>query len=140
MIKSKWKFIKTHMPLRFEGRCFDIVIIKFQKIYNIYAAVYYKIHNVYAEVIDIWLTLGSAIADPREYSVYPYLFCMRNSSLIFHATYPLCVVRRFTFVWINSKTLFREGDGCVISRCEHIASSFLPPFFNGRSKNDLVIQ
>ena len=73
----------------------------------------YKIYNVYTEVIDIWLTLGSAVADPQEYSVYPYLFCMRNSSLIFHATYPLSVVRRFTFVWINSKTLFRERDGCV---------------------------
>lgn len=47
-----------------------------------------------------------------EYRVYPHLFCMRNSSLIFHATYLVRVIRRFTFVWVNSELLYSERNRC----------------------------
>lgn len=59
-----------------------------------------------------------------EYRVYSRLFCMRNSSLIFHATYPVRVIRRFTFVWVNSDFILKE---IVVGRswCGCIASCFL---------------
>lgn len=67
-----------------------------------------------------------------EYQVYPHLFCMRNSTLIFHATYPVRVIRRFTFVWVNSDFILKEivvgrsWWGCIAS-C----------FSNGRSEKIL---
>lgn len=66
-----------------------------------------------------------------EYQVYPHLFCMRNSTLIFHATYPVRVIR-FTFVWVNSDFILKE---IVIGRswCGCIASCF----WNGRSEKVL---